>query len=121
MAKGMSFIPAILEAAAQEKDNVKQFQRVVSVLTTGINNIIVVKQPLNPILGETFNGYLGTTEVCYEQISHHPPVSAFNFRGTSPLTARQRLQLPRLFRDQAVHRPAARLRLRARPNDHQLH
>jgi len=81
MAKGMSFVPGILEQAALETDNVKQFQRVVSVLTTGINNIIVCKQPLNPILGETLNGFLGETEVCYEQISHHPPVSAFNFKG----------------------------------------
>jgi hypothetical protein len=35
-------------------------------------------KPLNPILGETVQGYFNdSTEVFGEQISHHPPVSYF--------------------------------------------
>lgn len=81
MAKGLSFLPGILEEAAKETDSVKQFQKVVSCFTTGINHIIVAKQPLNPILGETFNGFIGNAEVCFEQTSHHPPISTFNIKG----------------------------------------
>ena len=81
MAKGFSWLPNILKEAALEKDSVKQFQRVVSLLTVGINSILVVKQPLNPILGETVNCFIGDCELCLEQISHHPPISAFNIQG----------------------------------------
>ena len=40
------------------------------------------KKPLNPCLGELFIGHWdeeqsGKTEVVVEQISHHPPASAF--------------------------------------------
>lgn len=34
-------------------------------------------KPFNPILGETFQGVIGDYEIVIEQISHHPPISAF--------------------------------------------
>ena len=34
-------------------------------------------KPFNPILGETFQANIGEYEIALEQISHHPPVSAF--------------------------------------------
>ena len=34
-------------------------------------------KPFNPILGETFQATMGEYEIALEQISHHPPVSAF--------------------------------------------
>ena len=34
-------------------------------------------KPFNPILGETFQGVIGDYEIAIEQISHHPPISAF--------------------------------------------
>jgi hypothetical protein len=36
-----------------------------------------MRKPFNPILGETFQASFGDYEVVVEQISHHPPVSAF--------------------------------------------
>jgi hypothetical protein len=39
------------------------------------------EKPFNPILGETFQGYLGKTPICYEQISHHPPISAYYMKN----------------------------------------
>mmetsp|Transcript_10311 Transcript_10311/g.25039 ORF Transcript_10311/g.25039 Transcript_10311/m.25039 type:complete len:296 (+) Transcript_10311:255-1142(+) len=43
-----------------------------------------VKKPYNPILGEVFrcrweHGDKGTTHYVAEQVSHHPPISAFHF------------------------------------------
>lgn len=43
-----------------------------------------VKKPYNPILGEVFqcswdHGSKGTTYYVAEQVSHHPPISAFHF------------------------------------------
>lgn len=37
------------------------------------------RQPLNPILGETFQGsFSDGTQIYLEQVSHHPPISAFD-------------------------------------------
>ena len=40
------------------------------------------KKPFNPILGETWQASLSDGSQMYmEQISHHPPVSAFHIEG----------------------------------------
>jgi hypothetical protein len=40
------------------------------------------KKPFNPILGETWQAKLTDGSTMFmEQISHHPPVSAFNIEG----------------------------------------
>ncbi len=44
------------------------------------------KKPLNPILGELFLGYWedednGKTELVVEQVSHHPPITAYRIRN----------------------------------------
>jgi len=40
------------------------------------------KVPLNPILGETLQREMVTGERLYcEQVSHHPPISAFELYG----------------------------------------
>jgi hypothetical protein len=36
-----------------------------------------MQKPFNPILGETFQGYLKGIPIYYEQISHHPPISSY--------------------------------------------
>ena len=50
-----------------------------------------MKKPFNPLLGETFQGkYAGTGgTVNLEQISHHPPVSAFRYVDCAPLYIRR--------------------------------
>ena len=47
-------------------------------------------KPFNPILGETFECKLGGISLYFEQVSHHPPISAiyaktdtFRFYGSS--------------------------------------
>ena len=80
-AKWMAFVPSILEAGAKETDPIRQFQSVISLLTASTNHIMTLKQPINPILGETLNGWLGNCRIYVEQISHHPPVSAYMLDG----------------------------------------
>jgi hypothetical protein len=50
-------------------------------ITTFIASIptfeLVMLKPFNPILGETFQAYLKGIPIVYEQISHHPPISAY--------------------------------------------
>jgi hypothetical protein len=38
---------------------------------------LIMLKPFNPILGETFQAYLGGIPLSYEQISHHPPISSY--------------------------------------------
>ena len=38
---------------------------------------LIMQKPFNPILGETFQCFLKGIPLCYEQISHHPPISAY--------------------------------------------
>lgn len=40
-----------------------------------------MEKPFNPILGETYQGWIAGCPVYCEQISHHPPISAFYFVG----------------------------------------
>ena len=35
------------------------------------------QKPFNPIIGETFQGFLNGNPVYLEQISHHPPISYY--------------------------------------------
>jgi hypothetical protein len=38
-------------------------------------------KPFNPILGETYQGWMNGCPVFLEQISHHPPIAAFFLQG----------------------------------------
>ena len=39
------------------------------------------RKPFNPILGETFQARINGYPIYMEQISHHPPISAFYYAG----------------------------------------
>ncbi len=38
---------------------------------------LLMQKPFNAILGETFQCYIKGIPVYYEEISHHPPISAY--------------------------------------------
>ena len=40
-----------------------------------------LKKPFNPILGETYEFVQDKYIFLSEQVSHHPPITAFNFKG----------------------------------------
>jgi hypothetical protein len=42
---------------------------------------ISMEKPFNPIIGETYQGYIDNCPVYLEQISHHPPISAYYLIG----------------------------------------
>jgi len=70
-----------LDKAAATQDPILRLKYVVAFTISGLHrNIIALGNngPLNPILGETFHAEKrdGTTLYC-EQITHHPPVSAY--------------------------------------------
>ena len=39
------------------------------------------EKAFNPILGETYEGFIDGCPIYSEQISHHPPISAVYFQG----------------------------------------
>lgn len=42
---------------------------------------IHMEKPFNPILGETYQGFIDGCPIYLEQISHHPPISAYYLVG----------------------------------------
>lgn len=42
-----------------------------------------VTKPFNPILGETFQCYIGGIPIYLEQVSHHPPITALYIKTDS--------------------------------------
>lgn len=43
-----------------------------------LSNVYKEKKPLNPFLGEQFLGsWIGGTTLAAEQVSHHPPITAY--------------------------------------------
>lgn len=60
-----------------DSDVLTQMKNVVTLFATVPTLELVMQKPFNPILGETFQAYLKGIPIYYEQISHHPPISAF--------------------------------------------
>lgn len=70
----------------EEEDALKRFLIVIKYFACLPRNETHNKKPWNPILGETHVAHVedaenGRTEFVSEQISHHPPVSAFHVRN----------------------------------------
>ena len=56
------------------------------------------RKPFNPILGETFESVLSDgSRVYVEQISHHPPISAFQLDGPGKLPLQAHAPIPRML------------------------
>lgn len=83
-------MPSILVAPAAEKDPAKRSMLVLKWFLSTLKQSYASrneqlgseKKPLNPFLGELFLGKWddasGTTHLVSEQVSHHPPVTAYN-------------------------------------------
>lgn len=78
------FAPLYLSrAAAVEGDPIERMKQVVTFYIAGMHRGMKQQKPFNPILGETYQGrFPDGTEVYCEQVSHHPPVSAFQLFGS---------------------------------------
>ncbi|XP_037082004.1 oxysterol-binding protein-related protein 2-like [Pollicipes pollicipes] len=72
----------LLQAAAQEQDSITRMQYVAAFAVSGLaSNWERVGKPFNPLLGETFELHRSGFRMVCEQVSHHPPVSAFHAEG----------------------------------------
>jgi len=86
--------PAIFAAPAKESDPAKRALLVLKWFLTTLKQQYASrseqygneKKPLNPFLGELFLGKwedaAGTTELTSEQVSHHPPATAYSITNT---------------------------------------
>ena len=58
------------------------------------------RKPFNPILGETWEaGLPDGTQIFIEQISHHPPISAFQMNGPGAHAGLQPCTIRSMLRD----------------------
>lgn len=58
-------------------DVVTQMKAVIGFMMSVPPLDLIMQKPFNPILGETFQAHIGGIPIYYEQISHHPPISAY--------------------------------------------
>ncbi|XP_060537147.1 oxysterol-binding protein-related protein 2 [Cylas formicarius] len=68
----------LLKIAAQQEDPVTRIQYVVGFAVSALaSNWERLGKPFNPLLGETYELEREDFKIICEQVSHHPPVSAF--------------------------------------------
>ena len=58
-----------------------EIYQVLCFILSSLHMSINQKKPFNPILGETFQGWIKGSPIYCEQISHHPPISSFLMIG----------------------------------------
>ena len=74
---GFGYAPKLLVPAGETDDIIEQAKLVVSFMI-GLGPLhLNMTKPFNPILGETFEVSIGGIPLYMEQVSHHPPISAF--------------------------------------------
>ena len=70
--------PKYLPLAAKTTDPVERLKNVMCFMIGSMYMVCQQKKPFNPILGETYQGYWPDgTQIYFEHISHHPPISSF--------------------------------------------
>eukprot|EP01006_Ploeotia_vitrea_P047236 TRINITY_DN67105_c1_g7_i1.p1 TRINITY_DN67105_c1_g7~~TRINITY_DN67105_c1_g7_i1.p1 ORF type:complete len:484 (-),score=266.68 TRINITY_DN67105_c1_g7_i1:106-1557(-) len=81
-----AYAPCYLTKAARAKDPVERLKYVVTFLVAGLHRNTLQYKPFNPILGETYQAaFRDGSRIYCEQVSHHPPVSAFQVFGPDGL------------------------------------
>eukprot|EP00761_Pharyngomonas_kirbyi_P011959 gb/GECH01011985.1/.p1 GENE.gb/GECH01011985.1/~~gb/GECH01011985.1/.p1 ORF type:complete len:378 (+),score=72.54 gb/GECH01011985.1/:1-1134(+) len=77
------YLPSFLPKAADAQDPVERLLNVVAFGVSGLTATCIAKKPFNPILGETYQASYTEAgcDVFMEQVSHHPPISAFLVKG----------------------------------------
>jgi len=86
-ANDFSNTPYFLEKAQACSDPLQRFKWISTWQVATLHLEPQMMKPFNPILGETFQGSFGNYEVILEQISHHPPISAFQIWNASDESA----------------------------------
>jgi len=81
LADSFAFAPHFLEKGGSTTDIYEQFKLAFAFYLTTLGTDLCPEKPFNPIIGETFQAVIGGCPVYLEQISHHPPVAAFQMFG----------------------------------------
>jgi hypothetical protein len=78
-----AFTPTFLIPAAKETNPVERMKKVVAFFISGLYCSSSFMKPFNPLLGETYQGYIPGCEVSIfnEQSSHHPAIMNFLMVG----------------------------------------
>ena len=71
------YLPMYAEKIMKTDDPLEKLKFYLSFSIASLYGNLQQKKPLNPLWGETFQGYLGSSKykIYCEQISHHPPMS----------------------------------------------
>eukprot|EP00798_Chlamydomonas_sp_ICE-L_P026418 gene26418-17517_t len=79
--------PSYLKQAAESQDPVERLKLTVTWFIAGLHHAFDKwKKPFNPLLGETWQAaHSDGSQIFMEQISHHPPISAFHIEGPDGL------------------------------------
>jgi len=80
-AKIITYAPDFVERAATTTDELEQFKIIVAFYFSMLHIGIEQQKPFNPILGETYQGFIAGVPVLLEQVSHHPPISYIHYRA----------------------------------------
>lgn len=76
IAESFSFAPYYFLKAADQTDPIERVKTLITLYIASLQLEPQMLKPFNPILGETFQGVIGSYEIALEQISHHPPITA---------------------------------------------
>lgn len=80
LCKGMAYAPHFLE----NKIGVTPLQRMKAAICFAIGNLLLyidMEKPFNPILGQTYQGFIDGCPLYGQQTSHHPPISSLFLVG----------------------------------------
>jgi hypothetical protein len=87
MAENMRYSNLLLDKAAEMTSPLDRMKYVAGFLVSCTSiHIARLSKPFNPLLGETyeFTSIEDNYRICCEQVSHHPPVSAYYSESTRP-------------------------------------
>ena len=73
--------PFFLENASKIENSVERMKAAVAFGVGSSALYFNVEKPFNPILGETYQGFIAGCPIYAEQISHHPPIAVLQFFG----------------------------------------
>lgn len=79
------YLPVFAEKIVKESDPIEKMKHYLAFSVASLYGNLQQYKPLNPIWGETYQGYLGSpeTKIYGEQVSHHPPITQITI--VSPL------------------------------------
>lgn len=78
IARDFCYAPLLFENVTDKLERIKY----ATVLALSVGTLgISMEKPFNPLLGETFQGWIGGCPIYLEQISHHPPIGSYYFVG----------------------------------------